>query len=341
MFCVECGAEGETYEGLCLKCLTERRTLVSLPTYVDLARCKRCGNFQFGGTWKGMTTDEALRAGVEAATQVDALVSEPSVTAISVEAEDEKNFRVVMEYSVALGDGRLSWEAGTKVRFKAAVCPRCSRRSGGYYEAIVQVRGDRRDLSEAEVSAAKAILEEALASKPGEFLSREEEVHGGLDLYLSSNGFAKRLASSIQRALGGMVSTSSALHGRKDGRDIYRMTYLIRLPGYSVGDVLRVEGRLVQVASIGASVTLANLSTGERETVSGASLEGASPLDVMKAKAVVVSRDGAEVQIMDPVTYRTVTLPAASALPADVKEVPVVKVDGDLYLDLLELSAGE
>ncbi len=339
MFCVECGAEGKTYEGVCLKCLTDRRALIRLPEYVDIPQCKRCGHFQAGTAWAEMEVEDAIRNGVARREERDALVSGATLTALAVEPEDAMNFRVRAEYAITLADDQVPWEAATKVRLKAGVCPTCSRRAGGYYEAILQVRGDGRDLTGEESETVRALVQGALGARPDDFVTREEAVNGGLDLYLSSKALAKRLAAEIQRSLGGLVGTSSSLHTRRAGRDVYRMTYLIRIPGYAPGDVVEVEGRLRQVGSVGDSVTLIDLATGESDRVEAAALTGVTPRPVETADAVVVSREGDEAQLLDPVTFATVRVPLVAPLPDDAEEVPVIRLEGALYLDLVRLAA--
>src|SRR5437879_11939730 len=51
MFCVECGADGPVYEGLCANCFRKRYPVVKPVEFLDLARCESCGSFRLRSGW--------------------------------------------------------------------------------------------------------------------------------------------------------------------------------------------------------------------------------------------------------------------------------------------------
>src|SRR5256712_9174576 len=97
-------------------------------------------------------------------------------------------------------------------------------------------------------------------------------------LYLSKNALGKALARELSESLGGIVSSSPKLFGQKQGREVYRVTSLVRLGPFHIGDVVRYKESLAEVTSVRPFVILRDLSTGESRRF--------KPKDVRSAKRV-------------------------------------------------------
>jgi len=48
-------------------------------------------------------------------------------------------------------------------------------------------------------------------------------------VYLSSNSTARTIARALADEFRGTVGASPKLHGRRKGKDLYRVTYLVRI----------------------------------------------------------------------------------------------------------------
>src|SRR2546428_491997 len=194
MFCVECGAEGPTYQGLCARDFLKKHPVVAPPDVLDLDRCTSCGSFR-------------------------------------------------------LASGRSTLDPD-----------------------LVLARVDR-------------------SGDTGAFISRIEDVHGGLDFYLSTNALGKTLAREVSESFGGSVSSSPKLFGQKEGREVYRVTSLVRLGAFHVGDVVRHKGVLAEVTSVQPFVVLRDLTTGEARRF--------KPKDVRTARRVDAERFEAKIERLD------------------------------------------
>ncbi|MFN3383468.1 MAG: NMD3-related protein, partial [Archaeoglobaceae archaeon] len=152
-------------------------------------------------------------------------------------------------------------------------CPRCSRESGGYYEAIVQVRAQKRSLRNEEVERAMKIVEKILGESEGEkdFLLRFEETSSGIDFYFGSRKIGEKVSKAIADEIGGSISKSKKLHTRIDGRDVYRFTFLVRLSEAENYDVVLKDDKIcvVKNAKIQKGV---EIITGKAVNISGATL---------------------------------------------------------------------
>jgi nonsense-mediated mRNA decay protein 3 len=281
MFCVECGAEGPVYQGLCTICFGKKHPVVEPPTNLDVPRCQRCGAFHFRSGWSHVNLDatilQLLRERVKALPPFDHV----SFTDMA-RREDANNYLLTVKAMGRFEDLRRVQDFHVRLRIKPSLCDTCQRQGGRYYEGILQVRADGRDLTAQELRAAQtfvsARVERGRAGGP-EFVSRVEQVHGGLDLYVSTNALGTRLGRELAEAFGGTVSASPKLYGQRQGKEIYRVTTLVRLPAFRIGDVVRHKEDLTEVLALRPFVELHNLSTGDKLRFKPKDLRGLRRVD--------------------------------------------------------------
>lgn len=338
-FCVKCGNEcEESLDGLCIGCWLAGRDLVALPHHVDLHVCTNCREYDFGGRWVRKDPLEAIQ---DAA--ADALMAvrgaEVESVSTSVEEQDPRVFVVSVHVGCDVMGYHAEADAFTIVRIKNTVCRRCSRQLGSYYEAILQIRTVSGKLDDATREEALSMTEISVARQAATnrqlFITKMELVPGGVDVYLSSIALGKSLAKELSEAFCAETKESPKLVGQTtDGQDMYRLTYLVRLPDYRQGDVVTFEGRYYKLLRAnGNGGRIRSLTDFRERSVRRSDMteiklyEKASDLK----DATVVSRSGSEVQVLDPSTYLTVDL----RIPDDAEigdTVKVVPVDDALYM---------
>jgi nonsense-mediated mRNA decay protein 3 len=149
-------------------------------------------------------------------------------------------------------------------------------------------------------------------------------------------GIAKRIVAE----LGGAVSEAPTLVTEdSDGNDVYRVTFTVRLPPYTSGDVIDLDdgdGPVV-VTSAHGNLKGRRLATGER--YEAAFEEGIDP-DARKLGNVgdgeettlVAIEDDHAVQVLDPETFEAKTIPRPSYLDPDAESVTVFKHRGGLHV---------
>ncbi len=115
--------------------------------------------------------------------------------------------------------GGLSVEQNVHLKVDRMLCDDDMKKRAGYYEAIVQFRGD-----EGKVGRAVASLERYL-EKNGTFVTKTEQKEHGVDVYASSKKSALAFISARHMKYKG----SFELHGEKRGKRLYRNTYFITL----------------------------------------------------------------------------------------------------------------
>ncbi len=128
----------------------------------------------------------------------------------------------------------------------------------------MQIRADDRLPTDDEIAMAEKIVYSALGES--DFITKEIAMKEGLDLYVSSMECGRRISRGVVERLGGSFSESSKLYGRKDGRDIYRVSFSVRLPGFKVGTVLEMGDKVISVERLikGKGVECVDVNTHER-----------------------------------------------------------------------------
>ncbi len=107
MFCVKCGADGETFKGRCMHCFLEGRQLLLLPPFVDLDRCTGCDEFYVDKKWR---TTSAENAAEEAAINALKAIAEARIEAVGAQTirQDDKNFMVKMDADLEIDGHHVS-----------------------------------------------------------------------------------------------------------------------------------------------------------------------------------------------------------------------------------------
>lgn len=263
-FCVECGREGPTLEGVCADDFMKKHTLVRTPENIDLTRCAHCGKLHVAGRWIAATLEDVLLDLIAAKAERDPHVGRVRYT-YDLRPQDARNVAVTVKASCTVGPWDLVTSFHTRVRIQNGVCPTDSKRAGKFFVGTVQLRADGRALTDREVQRAQELV--GRSASGAEFVSRVKDVRGGFDVLVSSNAFAKRLARDLARDLGGSVGSSATLHTQREGRDQYRATYVVRLPAFREGDVIAWRRGRYRVVGLGDPVRLEDAETGKRVTV--------------------------------------------------------------------------
>ncbi len=325
---------------MCAQCASERKPFMDAPEVVDVTTCAHCGKLERGGVWTKAAVD--AEGAVEDALATDVWV-DPELTAPDVQRqfawEDEKNAMVQVRLAAEFRGHPVARERTIRVRLKTSVCQDCSRQYGGYFEAIVQIRASDEHVFKVLGEEPVRILEDSIESyreqdRAGSWVARADKVRGGFDLYVGSLETARQAAHALKERYGAEYEESGKLVGRRDGRDLYRFTLLVRLPPYLPGDFILMDDHLFRVLRFdGRRLSLWDLR--RRDRIHREPKRARSLKVVGRAKdeeeAVVVSFRPGTLQLLDPVTLRTVDL-AVEDDYAGKQTVPVFRHDDQLYV---------
>ncbi len=200
LICPKCGKsdkEVKFVEAFCIDCYPFN---LKLPDRIVIEFCKRCNRIRLKGEWVPYS-----RKKLE-----EHIASKARGEFESVSYDSEKG---EMVFAVKGTEIRRPFEFEKRI----VICPDCSKVAGGYYESIIQLRGDER-----KVAKYAKILTKMLGRKT--FITKSEEKHGGVDIYAGST----RVVLEAVAELGLKRKITRKLVGTKEGRRAYRTTFSIR-----------------------------------------------------------------------------------------------------------------
>lgn len=257
---------------------------------------------------------------------------------ITLDYQNETNMDAKVISQAELSGLKAQEEHNVRLRIRPQICPECSRQEGGYWEAKVQLRGSEKGLNKEEEERAMDKVESMVVSREGEkgaFVTKVERMHGGLDFYLGSNSLGKLVSKELAQTFGGSVKESHKLVGRKDGKDVYRTTYAVRMSQFSVDDFVKLDEQIFQVMKVSSdSALLRALESGKDFWFHYPDLERAKVMggcELVK-DMVVVSRSEGEIQVLDPDNLKTVVVLVPLGIDIKTESVKVLKCEAEYFL---------
>ena len=337
-FCPKCGKPSET-DGLCRECRIGNTPWFTCDTRVTSVHCPSCGAIKQVNTWTDNTRSrEDLGPEIaKEAVHFHPDVKKPEISG-SIEDLTVNRSRAFLVVKGTLYKKPVEGTCTTEIIWHKEQCDRCNRISGSYYEGIVQVRAEGRIPSTFEIQMAASIaqqVEDTLQSG-GErlsFISDMNEIHDGLDIIIGTQHIGLMISQRIVANLGGRYTTHPKLVGEKNGRQLYRITYAIRLPRYQKHDVVAAGKRYYEVDRIEAHhVRGTDLRDGTAKSVREEDIIRLIGNSRNAESALVVFADTTGIGILDPVSNRTVDLAAPPWMTIHAGDHVNILRDGDHLL---------
>jgi NMD protein affecting ribosome stability and mRNA decay len=183
----------------------------TLPMVVDVEKCGRCSRVR-------MSTGYFEQS---AATLADIIARKLKAPPNGVRLET-MGADGLSSVSVSLNTGedkRINFTMPMRIRFVRGVCPQCRKATGGYYEATVQLRGDKVQVDHMLNKLTKFV------KAGGAFVAKVIEYDYGCDVQISD----KKLTGKFFAIYGLNPTKSFGLYGTRNGRKLYRNIYMLRL----------------------------------------------------------------------------------------------------------------
>lgn len=124
---------------------------------------------------------------------------------------------VTIYFEGADGD-KIEYKHPFEIRYKKLLSPMAGRAAGGYFEAIVQLRGDKTKIEKYKKKILKALNRYT-------FVAKELSLPEGIDIYVGQKGKIQQIFRDLKLK----TVRSKKLSGqRRDGKRLYRDTFLVR-----------------------------------------------------------------------------------------------------------------
>ncbi len=379
-FCYRCGISeeegGPLIEGLCQVCYRKENPVLLIEGEINTELCQNCGSYKKRGIWVDPHSYELEELIFEVADNALLEALEDSLSdkireyeVVSMEELEEVEELPVgkalvafqpVDWHIDYFPAIVTYEVRVKARthelqrelhderkhvtvyVRQAVCPRCSKFLGGYFEAILQVRAEGRPLTEDEREAIGKLVEE----KVDEIMRRDRmgfiqdtiEKEEGLDFYMGSTSSARKLAQAIKEKFGGTISEAYELVSvdRQTSKETYRTSVSVRIPKFRSGDIVADKrGNVYEVEKVdGRGLSLRNLATEESEHLNWKTVKR-KEIDTVeheRSEAMVTSITPVEVQMMDMKTYETYEIEKPAFKIREGEVYSMVEVKGRRYL---------
>jgi nonsense-mediated mRNA decay protein 3 len=236
-FCVVCGrSDAPVVDGVCADCAAKRATLVTVEGRPVVVLCPTCGARKIGQVWEREGSSTLLSP--DDLTPLLVIHPEAGVRKIRWTEGGRNPLLRQVEASVDVvfrGTHRTE-TVPFEVKIEHRTCLNCSRRVGHFYTAVIQLRAAE-DGPREKPPALRARLDRQWETLMGESrkswiaaLSWKEEKPEGWDFYATDTLAARALVRLGKVRLGGKLKESATLWGRKNGQDVYRVTFCLRVP---------------------------------------------------------------------------------------------------------------
>lgn len=227
-FCPRCAKEtDELFEGLCRDCYLETAKFVEVPQNISVLVC-RCGRSNEKKRWVQNASVEEMIERV-----VTSSIKKDKSTDVRLEYEPfEVNGKTKVPVNVVarkiVGGREIEKCAHVVFTIIPQTCDVCSRISGGYYEAIIQIRGSRYR-QEQVLELVERIVGQYKDTDKFSFITQVQDSKGGIDVYLGSSKIAGKIEQESKRIYNVASKITHSVFGMKDGRTLNRITILLRI----------------------------------------------------------------------------------------------------------------
>lgn len=325
LFCPKCGKNTDVFSGnVCADCFIKNKKLIECPDVLRARICPSCGSVFRKGRWSaGEDEEKTIREIVNDSLKLDKDVHDPEIRVL-LKQLDHSRYSAHIEAEGSINDKQVQYGVDTEVRINRETCDTCSRISGGYFEGIVQIRADKRIPTKDELKKCIDIAQDISerSRQKGErlaFISQTLYLNEGVDLYVGVIRLGKQICKALIEVFGGKFQEFPKLVGQKNGVDLYRITFALRLPEFVRGDIICVGDKVVEVQNCGKYISGIEIDTGKKFIENFNDMIEVKKLARRKdaVPAVLISDEGKTIQVLDPETYESVTLKKPGFLTAD------------------------
>jgi NMD protein affecting ribosome stability and mRNA decay len=333
--CPKCGKR-PAMDIFCEECYTEQNPLLKDFKELEIVICTKCKQHLIKGQWHNYSNlEQALvellksRLRFNTRAVIKNIKAKPILPDVTLAAGVNVNATAAIEITGKIHKKQKSvtTEAyDVPLKLKYTICKTCGKEGTQYFEGTLQVRNitpEVQNLIDREVGHAKGV-----------FITDTIEHKNGIDYFLTSNKFVIELGRKIFNEFGGIWEISRKLFTRNSqtSKDVYRVTFLIVLPNFKKGDIIKIEKVVLKVDSARArNVYGINLKTWKQAYYDYKDSDCELKCKKEDLQEAVVSKIYPNIEVIDPNTFQSV--PVANKRHLRINEtVKVASIDGVLWL---------
>ncbi len=211
--CPRCGKSNTAIDfigSFCRVCFLSNRELYTLQDF-ELNKCTKCGRLRLRGVW---SDPSGLPAYLKEKMRSPYVLEHMATRVVP----GSKNLSLEVDMRLLVEGHPVEVSEAFKLPLQKTQCPDCALQSGGYHEAVIQLRGDPEKIERLLPKLVKKF-------EAATFLSGVNHHKEGEDILVGK----KRPALEILSRLGLDYTITNKLVGEKQGKRLYRTTACIRL----------------------------------------------------------------------------------------------------------------
>lgn len=345
MFCPKCGnTDAELFDNLCKSCFLENLVLAEIPDEIEIIICAHCQSRLISGKWEDLeiSDEEIILNTLHKHVTLNKYAANVEIH-VEILLERGSTIECIVHIKTDVFGKEVEQDYKLNVKIIRTVCPECSKFASGYYEAVIQLRADKRVPDEEEINIADAVIAENInkISKKNKmaYISERAVLKEGVDYYVGSYKVAKQLSNVIKDQMGGIIKESPRLMGRDKsaGKDLYRVWISVRIPHFKIHDFVKYDAIIGQVINItGKKILLKDLISRNQISAQWRDYDKMIPVASEKEimETTVTAKTPHSIQILHPVTYNPVDLEINQEY-ADIEigsQILVIEIHGVLYI---------
>lgn len=315
MKCIVCGAKESVERGLCEDCLFNSVNL-SYDSSEEIVICPKCDAAKIRKKWYYRNSEREIEKKISSGVRVTGMndaVFELEFEHFDLSRDDSISFKSQV---TSPGGNRHVFSGVINLKKTRNSCPECNKKTGSYYEAVIQIRssfGEHDPSIDDVVSTALSMENRLEREHTNSFISKVEKKPEGIDIFLGRKNDAAQIAKVITDSRPCSLIVTKSLAGRREGEDFYRFTYGIRVLSLVEGSVISTKEGTFLIRSVGIEYTrMTDVNTGNERSIRSDSLLNNSykvlEKRLEKKRFIVVSRNDEEVDVMDPDSFKISTV---------------------------------
>jgi len=210
---------------LCKECFLREKLRLSLPPSIELMYCNMCESACIGGKWHNYDQIEDAVAELVAKSIKGNLeeIERETGDVVVLDLDVMRSGRGEYYAEVSIKHGKFFLERKSLVVIKRTTCPPCSKLHGGYFEAVLQIRGnfDPKIVEKIEKTV------QGYKDK-NSFVTKILRVRGGVDIYLGSKKTAEKIVKSFKGTADIKKSSQLISLDRQTSKSVSRFYYRLR-----------------------------------------------------------------------------------------------------------------
>ncbi|MFB0560395.1 MAG: 60S ribosomal export protein NMD3 [Candidatus Lokiarchaeia archaeon] len=346
-FCALCGkTDTILIENLCPACYFKKNPPFSIKNEPKIRICPNCLSYKLSKRWVQTDSSNSIEFLKQVIEQVlPHFIKHSPEFEISVQPQinEEIELKEKIEVPVLITAKKdelvFSETLDIKINLESSPCGICTRKKRGHFESILQFRSLRGRISEEERQQVYDIIERILNQERYKdvYIPQIKEKKQGFDVYVSTTGLAKSIAESVKELMGANLQESFKLLGMKDGKKQGKTSISVRLPSFSVGEIVQFPDKDLIVESIEKGNLIGtDLETGKRLVIQHKEL-WESEIQSWKPETkeyLIISKTEDFLQLMDLKTYEIYEIkkePAHSTLK-EGDTIKAIKIDEKILI---------